>query len=260
MLKRNENFPEHKQLICYDTTFNIGNHFLSTILAKNVELKDEPFFPICFFIHDRKRSEDHETFLNFVFENDEKTKSKSKLKPNANVPVVTDREREFFNFFETNSFTKNSHFCCTNHIKKNVELWVRENLGWSEVKSYKDDVRKLVHLKSLKSYQERKKELEENWKLAFTKYFDKHVDRDVRKNLEQDTKNFPVFIDKKITNNISEAFHSAIKRSFNAEKLVRTEHVLVTLFVYQVHLLQEFDLAFNHSGDYLLKPSVLNTV
>ena len=230
-------------------------------MARNIELDGDPSFPVCFLYHDRKRTEDHDEFLNFFFEDPEvrqNVKTRTKLKSNANIPIVTDREDSFLKFFKTNSLTKYSHFSCTNHIVNNAKTWVQTNLGFSEVKKYNADMQELVKFGCFDDYKNKKEHFEKEWSPLFKMYFDKCIHQDLQTNFKQlETKNFPVFsADISITSNMSEAFNSAFKRVFEAEKYVRTEHVLVALFVYQVHRLQEFDLAFDDSGDFLLKPEL----
>lgn len=203
---------------------------------------NEPSIPICFFIHDRRKIEDHHEFLTFAF---------NRLKFNANIPLVSDRKASFLNFFKSNASTENNHFVCTNHVLSDVECWVRANLGGSEVDFYDKQVKRLIWSNSLFNYQKRKEKLETDWKPEFLKYFNDNLDEDLQINFKQlDTKNFPVFEKGQITNNISEAFNSAFKRVFEAEKIDRTEQVLVALFVWQVHQLQEFEDAMNEVGDF----------
>jgi hypothetical protein len=95
------------QLIAYDTTFKLGGYYMSTLGAVNPELKEHPFFPICYLIHDRKFSEIHESFLNWAF---------GKLSMNPNIPVITDREDAICNFFELRSDLKDQHLICFRHV------------------------------------------------------------------------------------------------------------------------------------------------
>ena len=232
--------------MCYDTTFNIGNHYLSTILAKNIELSTDPMFPIAFYIHDRKRTEDHHAFLQYVFD---------RLNINSNIPIVTDREQAFSSFFASLDKTKDVHFSCTNHILADAKAWVRANLGSQQVDFYKKSVQKLVKSGTLEEYVLLRDEGNLDWETEFANYFKKNLDEDLMKNFRQiATKRFSIFNSQFITNNLSEAFHSAFKRVFNAESIRRTEEVLISLYIYQAHCLQEFEIANDESGDFDVRP------
>ena len=256
----------HKQLICYDTTFNVGNYYLSTILIKNVELGDEPMFPVAFFIHDRKKMDDHRAFLKFVF---------NRLQVNQNIPVVTDRERAITNVFLEMPETKNNHFCCFNHIISDAKLKANSLMDSKEAQFCINDMYKLLKAKTLQNYSDLKKELEQSWGQVFGNYFNTNLHPALEKNFQQlDTKRYSVFVkgdenlliqqkpdgktnetkDLTITNNLSESFHSALKRVFDKGMLQRTEHVLISLYMYQVHCIQEFDRAIAETGEFYLKP------
>ena len=63
-----------------------------------------------------------------------------------------------------------------------------------------------------------------------------------------------------VTNNLSESFHSAFKRVFDVRKLVRTEHVLLSLYMHQAHCIQEFDKVIAGTGVFCLKPEFKHSV
>ena len=56
------------QVVTYDTTFNLCEFYVSTLVMKNTELlndsKKEPLFPVAYFIHNWKSTETHQVFLN----------------------------------------------------------------------------------------------------------------------------------------------------------------------------------------------------
>ena len=104
-------------------------------------------------------------------------------------------------------------------------------------------------------YVELKEELESTWNKKFVVYFDESTHTDSLKNFIQlDTGKLTVFDNIKITNNLSESFHSSFKRVFKGQQLDRTEHVLIALFIYQVHRIQEFDRALEKTGSFSMKP------
>ena len=104
---------KYNQLISYDTTFNLAECYLSTLLIKNIEMDDDACFPIAFFLHERKTKEAHHEFLKHVFD-----LLGSAFQPN--IPVVTDREKAITSFMV--GVAEEHHFCCTNHILSDVKL------------------------------------------------------------------------------------------------------------------------------------------
>lgn len=112
-------------------------------MIKNVELVGEPLFPVAFLIHDCRKGDDHQQFLNFVFK---------RLKMNSNIPIVTDRERAITNVFLGRAETKDNHFCCTNHILTDAKLKANSLMVTKEANIHIDDVRTLVKADNLQEY------------------------------------------------------------------------------------------------------------
>ncbi|CAG2246623.1 unnamed protein product [Mytilus edulis] len=71
--------------LSYDTTFNLGDCYVSAIVFKHILFKETPLIPLAFVIHDRKFGSVHETLFNFFeiccSENFQKR-----------IPIVVDRE------------------------------------------------------------------------------------------------------------------------------------------------------------------------
>ena len=50
-------------ILHYDTVFNIGDYYLSTLLFRHTMFCNNPLIPIGFFLHSRRFHDDHEKFL-----------------------------------------------------------------------------------------------------------------------------------------------------------------------------------------------------
>ena len=50
------------QLLSYDTTFKLGDFYLSTLAFCHILLTQSPVIPLCFLIHDRKFQSSHDVF------------------------------------------------------------------------------------------------------------------------------------------------------------------------------------------------------
>lgn len=53
-------------LVAYDTTFNVGDFFLSVLLVKHHLLKSEPVVPVIYMFHDRKFETTHSDFFSLA--------------------------------------------------------------------------------------------------------------------------------------------------------------------------------------------------
>ena len=53
-------------LLHYDTVFNIGDFYMSTILFRHTLFEKSPVIPFAFLIHSRRYLKDHKVFLEFI--------------------------------------------------------------------------------------------------------------------------------------------------------------------------------------------------
>ena len=82
---------ELPQLLSYDTTFQLGDFYLSPLLFRHTLFSSSPVIPVLFLIHERKFQMCHEEFMHEV----------SKLVPNLAhgkkmIPLVTDDETSIY--------------------------------------------------------------------------------------------------------------------------------------------------------------------
>ena len=54
------------QLLSYDTTFQLGDFYVSVLSFKHVLFKENPVIPVAFMFHERKFQTVHEHFLKFA--------------------------------------------------------------------------------------------------------------------------------------------------------------------------------------------------
>ncbi len=50
----------------YDTTFNMGDYWVSPLIFRNSVMDGDPLIPLAFLIHTRKRQKDHREFFEHV--------------------------------------------------------------------------------------------------------------------------------------------------------------------------------------------------
>ena len=69
----------------YDTTFNIGNFYVSPLVFRHILFEGDPVIPVAFMLHERKFQNVHERFWQHLLTKIPNLKS-------TPVPVVVDKE------------------------------------------------------------------------------------------------------------------------------------------------------------------------
>ena len=94
----------------YDTTFCLGDFYVSTLAFQHIMFKESPVIALGFMVHKRKFQKCHEQFLEVI-------KGKILQLGKKTVPIVTDREVGIVDAI-TNTFTKCSiTYMLESHIK-----------------------------------------------------------------------------------------------------------------------------------------------
>jgi hypothetical protein len=75
------------QLLSYDTTFQLGDFYLSPLLYRHTLFSNSPVIPALFLIHERKLQSGHENFMQHLAQ-----LVPSLVQGEKNVPFVTDEE------------------------------------------------------------------------------------------------------------------------------------------------------------------------
>ena len=192
-------------LLSYNTTFNVGDFFVSCLVFKHVLFKDGKTIPAAFLVHDRKNQESHDDFFRLL----------SKFVPNlnkGNPVIVTDRELSFTKAIQ-NNFPNMNILYCWNHLKKDVTRWLTDHGATQDDKTvYSTDVVRLLQTESLESFSALETELKLNWSEAFVDHFDNHLKQDMTNHAAkwvlQDLGVYNPYSG--ITNNISEGTNNII--------------------------------------------------
>nr|XP_047137065.1 uncharacterized protein LOC105850453 isoform X2 [Hydra vulgaris] len=109
----------------YDTTFNLGNYYLSCLAYRHVCLETKrnkylyssPTVPFAFFIHEKRLAQNHKYFFQTLKENVcGKNFNKSRKL------FISDRE-----FNGSHYFDNTKSLVCWNHLLQNVKEWMRKN-------------------------------------------------------------------------------------------------------------------------------------
>ena len=103
--------PSHEppQQLSYDTTFNLGDFYLSILRFRPTEFESSPVIPLAYLIHERKLSSTHDEFFRQI------SSTIPELQRTTNTIIVTDGETAFRNAVLTHLPAVKS-FLCWNHI------------------------------------------------------------------------------------------------------------------------------------------------
>ena len=130
----------HGQLFSYDTTFELGDIYVSAFLMRHVLFQGAPVIPVSFLLHERKLESSHEDFMKFV-------SVKFPILGDCNNPVkfplVTDEERAICTAIDKwlPGFVR---LCCWNHTFSAVRFWLRKHGATAkEIPVYMEDFRSL---------------------------------------------------------------------------------------------------------------------
>ncbi len=82
-------FSRHSQLLSYDTTFQLGDFYVSPLLFRHTIFNSLPVIPALFLIHERKSQQVHERFMQCL---SELVPTLYIVKGREKIPFVTDEE------------------------------------------------------------------------------------------------------------------------------------------------------------------------
>lgn len=106
------------QLLSYDTTFKLGDFYVSPVVFRNVIFKKSPIMPAMFLVHERKLRSTH---------NDLMTSIARELPCVVNgrhvIPMVTDEEKGFEAIEQ--HLHKVRRLFCWNHIINSAKAWLK---------------------------------------------------------------------------------------------------------------------------------------
>ncbi|XP_070546015.1 uncharacterized protein [Ptychodera flava] len=206
MLRMSLKHSDLPQLLSYDTTFTLGDFYVSPLVIRNVLLKGDPIYPVGFLLHERKFKAYHDEFLNRIL-------SELNISKGMNIPIVTDRERGITKAIQ-NNFPSITNVYCGNHVLKDVESWVKNHAGGQQdIKVLKDDVEQLRDATNVEQFEMCYRRFSLRWSAAFKAYFDRELKYDLLKHGSKIiTSGFPAFRGQiTATNNISESMNKLIK-------------------------------------------------
>ncbi len=162
------------QILSYDTTFQLGDFYVSPLLFRNVLFRNSPVMPAMFAIHERKLKATHAEVMRIVAE-----QLPYLVNGTSKVPLVTDDETGITSAVDY-------HLCnvqrllCWNHTINAAKTWLRKHGAVAgEVPVYISNLRELLHQEKEETYCDVLDELKVNWSEAFLTYYMENLDKKV---------------------------------------------------------------------------------
>jgi len=97
------------QQLSYDTTFNLGDFYVSVLLFRETSLVSSPVIPLAFLLHERKLRNTHEEFFRQI------RAICPEINTASNLIIVTDQELAITKAIRT-CFPDVPMFLCWNHV------------------------------------------------------------------------------------------------------------------------------------------------
>ena len=158
------------QLLSYDTTFQLGDFYVSTLLFRNTFFTSCPVMPAFFLIHERKFKSVHSEFMKIVGE-----MVPSLCIGSEKIPLVSDCEEGICQAVDLH-LPNVVRLRCWNHLLNAAKRWLHSHGAQArEVSFYISCVRELLHQCAEKEYTSCLQKLQVQWSRAFVDYYMENI-------------------------------------------------------------------------------------
>ena len=238
-----------KLFLSYDTTYDVGDYYLSALVFKNTELIEEPAFIAATLMHQKRNTNAHKLLFSTILD----------FFPELNAVdtiIVTDRERGIVNAIKT-VLTKVRHHFCQNHFVRDIDYWMNKCFhSKDDLKGYKYYVNQLLECNSDAEFNMKLSQFRVMWSQEFVDYFQSSLENDLLKNHRGKlTESGITSFEQKLTSNMSESINAVIKRLTHSKDLKLHQSMLM---IHQIHKynLNEIRRAHKDLGKYNVKNHV----
>ncbi|XP_065681700.1 uncharacterized protein LOC136095284 [Hydra vulgaris] len=230
--------------LSYDTTFNLGDFYLSILVAQMSYFVEKPCMPIAFVLHDRKFDVVHKHFFKTL---------KTKLPTLNQVVIVTDGESGLGNSIQK-AFPRWNLVTCSNHILSDAEIWLKKHYaGKEEINVYKSQLQELLQCQSKGQLEMKIGTLRLSWSEAFVIYFENHLSARILIAYIGHLRSVGL-MQNFISNNVSESLNAVIKKYQDWEE-APVDTMLIAMHRLQEFYLTEIRRSFGGFGPYTLNKS-----
>ena len=102
-------------ILAYDTTFQLGDFYVSPIVFRHIYFDGFPIIPLAFLIHNQQFQASHEKLFTKLTEKIPNLKKKK-------IPLIIEREKGIRN--ATKLVSNLSPLLCWNYIHQDIKHWV----------------------------------------------------------------------------------------------------------------------------------------
>lgn len=234
------------QLLSYDTTFLLGDFYVSSLCFRHVLFKENPVIPAFFMLHDRKLQYCHEQFFKSISE------KVPNLRKNSTKPIVTDEEVGIINALRV-VLPNTPRLRCWNHLIRASKRWLSSHGALSlDIAVYLSDLRSLLHSASEEEYQMSIKKMENKWSAAFFEYFVQNVHPNMSELGRWAIEKYSVYSPYSgVTSNQAESLNKVLKQ-LQSWKEAPIDSMVLSLHYLQCFYTVELHRGFNKLGNYNL--------
>ena len=233
------------QLLSYDTTFQLGDFYLSTLSFRHTLFKEAPVIPAAFMIHERKFQSAHTEFLAVC------TKLARSLAKAAH-PLVTDEEKGIVNAV-TSNLPAVCRLRCWNHLLRDVKRWLRGHGATSDdVSVYISNLRELFHQPTMAEYDKLLESMVMKWSAPFRQYYANEIAPDIAAVARWAIEPYRVYDPYSgVTSNQAESFNRVVKQ-LQEWREAPVDCMVLALHHLQSYYLVEIARGQHNLGDYHL--------
>ena len=226
-------------LLSYDTTFTLGDFYMSVLVGKFTMFNENPCVPLGFVLHDRKFQSVHADFF---------TRLPSRFPTKGDIIIVTDGECAIGKSI-ANALPRWRTVTCSNHILTDVEVWLKKrSASAQEISVYKCQLQELLRCESEQHLQMKIDTLKPTWTEAFVTYFDSHLKSRLEKGFSGFLKSLGLTVHN-ITTNMSESLNAVIKRFQDWEE-ASIDSMLLAMYRLQLFYATEINRSHQGFGPY----------
>ncbi|KAK3108536.1 hypothetical protein FSP39_010086 [Pinctada imbricata] len=234
--------------LVYDTTFNLGDFYVSPLVFRHVLFEQGPLIPLAFLIHERKQQKCHNRLFEFIADKISILKSKD-------IPFITDREPALANSV-LKFFPNFTVLHCWNHIRRDFKEELRkQGANPAEMSLYLNNWKTLSQCEDEDQFHSTYDEFTSKWTTSVKQYFDKHIKNDIlqysgRWIIEKFSNLYDPYSG--VTNNPSESINSVLKRMTGWQELP-VDTMMLSLFYLQNFYFSEIQRGRAGVGNHKLK-------
>nr|XP_033773412.1 tyrosine--tRNA ligase, mitochondrial isoform X1 [Geotrypetes seraphini]XP_033773422.1 tyrosine--tRNA ligase, mitochondrial isoform X1 [Geotrypetes seraphini]XP_033773431.1 tyrosine--tRNA ligase, mitochondrial isoform X1 [Geotrypetes seraphini]XP_033773440.1 tyrosine--tRNA ligase, mitochondrial isoform X1 [Geotrypetes seraphini]XP_033773444.1 tyrosine--tRNA ligase, mitochondrial isoform X1 [Geotrypetes seraphini]XP_033773450.1 tyrosine--tRNA ligase, mitochondrial isoform X1 [Geotrypetes sera len=238
-------------LMSYDTTFKLGDYYISTLVFLHGFFKESPIVPLAFMLHKAKKELNHWLFFIMILRHCPKLCTER-------IVIASHEETAIQSIDQV--FPTAKRVICWNHIRQHINVWVTEQGGsMDEIEFYMTSVADLLWSDSKECFEEKLREQQGKWSQPFVQYFQSNLLNSIvqyagawvlKEYLVSEPGNG-------IMTNISESFNVVLKRLVEWQEMPM-ETLVISLYYLQNYYIRELLRGQCHLGNYHLREEFMS--